>query len=368
MLHSKMAKMLGCFILFYYSLDLSVSSQASQKPKGKTGRTEKTVKTVKTLKTEKTKKTEEVVDPNKTQCAFLENDSSKQTYLIDRYLEATLTTNNLLNWSNCDLCPKLYPLFTSGDGNCLLHAVSLCLYGHEDTPPQLRKQLYDYINEPQQSEIENIKRRWRYQEVVNNHIDKISTLSEDEWNSKWLEILEMAKPTEKMKYLESIHIFFVANLIFRPIIVIADKMIYSVIDQQPLAENCIGGVYLPFAKEAEACKRNPLVISFHASHFSAICFEQNTSFPAQIPLTYANKQFLPLKFAINPPDAFDFNAFENEQGVEYYEQIITRYEHIGLLEKYIDVKDATAFNGPHISADISKIEENAGILDIFDFN
>lgn len=335
-------------ILFCYLLDFSVPLQASQDLNEKT---------------EKTEKTEELVDPNEIQCVFLESDANKQTYLIDRYLEDFLTTNNLLNWSNCDVCPKLCPLLTTGDGNCLLHAISLCLYGHEDSPPRLRKQLYGYISEPQQSEIENMKRRWRYQEIVNNHADSIVALSEDEWNSKWLQILEMAKPTTVMEYLEGIHVFFIANLIFRPIIVIANKMLYSQNDQQPLGEIHIGGVYLPLAKEADICKREPLIIAFHASHFTAICLEQNTQHPAQIPLTYASKLFLPLKFAINPSDTFDFDAFEHDQSVEYYERVLTRYDHIDLLEKYIDVKDATAFNGPQITADIlqSKTEENAGI-------
>lgn len=227
----------------------------------------------------------------------------------------------MLNWSDCDLCPKLYPLFTTGDGNCLLHAISLSLYGHEDSPPQLRKQLYDFMTQPQPSEIDDIKRRWRYQEIVYNHIDGIKALTENEWNSKWLEIVQMAKPAKVMKYLEDIHIFSIANIIFRPIIVIADKMVYSQHDQQPLGEIRIGGVYLPFAREAEVCKRNPLVIAFHASHFSAICLKQNTQCPAQIPLTYENKQFLPIKFATNPADSFNFNSFESEQDVETYEML-----------------------------------------------
>ncbi|CAF5128027.1 unnamed protein product, partial [Rotaria sp. Silwood1] len=49
--------------------------------------------------------------------------------LVDTTTMTTLEETKRLNWwVNKKLtCPKLYPLLTSGDGNCLLHATSLAI-------------------------------------------------------------------------------------------------------------------------------------------------------------------------------------------------------------------------------------------------
>ena len=52
---------------------------------------------------------------------FLENE------LIDTSMSISLQESSRLNWWTClgDGCEKLWPLSTTGDGNCLLHAASL---------------------------------------------------------------------------------------------------------------------------------------------------------------------------------------------------------------------------------------------------
>lgn len=44
--------------------------------------------------------------------------------LIEKSTKASLESSKRLNWWS-DICHRLYPLVTSGDGNCLLHAASL---------------------------------------------------------------------------------------------------------------------------------------------------------------------------------------------------------------------------------------------------
>ena len=52
---------------------------------------------------------------------FLENE------LIDTSMSISLQEASRLNWWTClgEGCEKLWPLSTTGDGNCLLHAASL---------------------------------------------------------------------------------------------------------------------------------------------------------------------------------------------------------------------------------------------------
>jgi len=52
---------------------------------------------------------------------FLENE------LIDTSMSVSLQEASRLNWWTCleEGCEKLWPLSTTGDGNCLLHAASL---------------------------------------------------------------------------------------------------------------------------------------------------------------------------------------------------------------------------------------------------
>lgn len=63
-----------------------------------------------------------------TTMATLEETSNRFLFLIENlkknYIDRFLERLNW--WVNKQLpCPKLYPLLTSGDGNCLLHATSL---------------------------------------------------------------------------------------------------------------------------------------------------------------------------------------------------------------------------------------------------
>ena len=66
-----------------------------------------------------------------------------------------------LNWW-CDVsaCRKLFPLSTVGDGNCLLHAVSLGMWGFHDRLLILRRSLYKTLQHPLAKN--GLKRRWKY--------------------------------------------------------------------------------------------------------------------------------------------------------------------------------------------------------------
>jgi len=63
-------------------------------------------------------------------------------------------------WTDMGTCRKLFPLSTVGDGNCLLHAVSLGMWGFHDRMLILRKALYQMLLNPLAKKA--LKRRWKY--------------------------------------------------------------------------------------------------------------------------------------------------------------------------------------------------------------
>ena len=72
-----------------------------------------------------------------------------------------LTYSGRLNWwAEVGACRKLFPMSTKGDGNCLLHAASLGMWGFHDRPLTLRNALHKLFLHPQASR--SLRRRWKY--------------------------------------------------------------------------------------------------------------------------------------------------------------------------------------------------------------
>lgn len=112
--------------------------------------------------------------------------------------------SSLIDWSAVEylgedmrkfIPDRMIPRLTTGDGNCLLHAVSSAVWGVEIFHDLLRKQLHDELTQ-------NLE--W---------YKKSSTeRTEDEWQRAVVDAAKVGK------YLEFIHIFAVANMIRRPIV------------------------------------------------------------------------------------------------------------------------------------------------------
>ena len=184
--------------------------------------------------------------------------------------------------------PSLEPLATSGDGNCLLHAASLYMWGFHDHFLILRTALHRILTAG--LEKEGLKRRWRYQTQLRNNEAGGLIFSEEEWMFEWGEILRIAtnKPrrqpnTDSLRRysslrfsyesLEEIHIFVLAHTLRRPVIVISDR---TVKDQhgQDLAPIYFGGIYLPLEVNPTACYKSPVVLAYDSSHFSSLVARQ----------------------------------------------------------------------------------------------
>ncbi|XP_065191059.1 deubiquitinating protein VCPIP1-like [Sycon ciliatum] len=147
---------------------------------------------------------------------------------LSEILEIVYDTNNK---RNC-----LVPLHADGDGHCLVHAISRCLVGRELFWHALRMNLHKHL-------CENLD---RYKLVFSDFMDS----DRDEWR----EIVDEAHPNYRPSVfaadpthgLRPIHIFGLANVLRRPIILL-DGM-------KGLRSSCeYTGVYLPVLYPPEEC-------------------------------------------------------------------------------------------------------------------
>jgi len=77
---------------------------------------------------------------------FFEQDPviDSQRYLVDRIMYKMMTETRVINWMPS--LKKLYPVRTSGNGNCLLHAVLIALVGVHDFNLNLRDRLLQFMD------------------------------------------------------------------------------------------------------------------------------------------------------------------------------------------------------------------------------
>ncbi|XP_025080407.1 deubiquitinating protein VCIP135-like isoform X2 [Pomacea canaliculata] len=149
-------------------------------------------------------------------------DPSSAAYLADT-LEAVKKVN--------DDDERLIPIYADGDGHCLVHAVSRALVGRELFWHALRLNLMHHLQD-------NLE---KYELLFENFVDK------DEWK----EIIEECDPNFMPKDhepagLRNIHIFGLANVLKRPII-----LLDTLGGMQSSGD--YSGVFLPALVEPEKC-------------------------------------------------------------------------------------------------------------------
>ncbi|KAI8481635.1 negative regulation of toll-like receptor 5 signaling pathway [Branchiostoma belcheri] len=200
--------------------------------------------------------------------------------LIDRFMQKTLEEAKVLNW--CRVSRPLTPVQNTGDGNCLLHAVSQYMWGIHDRALVLRM----LLNRTMVADMtEDMKRRWnRSCKAHNQHVD-LEYVSL-EWRQEWNIVVSMTDPTPNppeandlpYKSLEEFHIFVLANLLRRPIIILAEDVLHN-FEGHIFAPIHFSGIYLPLRWKPEECVRSPIVLGYLQQHFTPLLSQEEAPAP-----------------------------------------------------------------------------------------
>ncbi|XP_050186332.1 OTU domain-containing protein 7B [Myiozetetes cayanensis] len=284
--------------------------------------------------------------------SFIERDLIEQSMLV------ALEQAGRLNWwvTVDPSCQRLLPLATTGDGNCLLHAASLGMWGFHDRDLMLRKSLYTLMDKG--AEREALRRRWRWQQTQQNKESGL-VYTEEEWQKEWNELIKLASSEPRVHYgtngggcsgvesseepvyesLEEFHVFVLAHVLKRPIVVVADTMLRDS-GGEAFAPIPFGGIYLPLEVPANKCHRSPLVLAYDQAHFSALVSmeqKENTKDQAVIPLTDSEHKLLPVHFAVDPGKDWQWGK-DDSDNVKLASVTLSLEAKLHLLHSYMTVR------------------------------
>uniref|UniRef100_A0A915B122 ubiquitinyl hydrolase 1 n=1 Tax=Parascaris univalens TaxID=6257 RepID=A0A915B122_PARUN len=302
---------------------------------------------------------------------FLEED------LIETTILKKLENSGHLNWWCCNGGgQRLWPLSTTGDGNCLLHAASLGLWGVHDRHLMLRKTLHEMIT--QGSRRHTLYRRWRFAESKANQESGL-TLSDDEWQKEWQILLDSAAATPRKNTqrnelsmetesedseqvyasLETIHVFALAHVLKRSIIVVSDTVLRNAMGEE-LAPIPFGGIYLPLECPPEQCSRSPLVLCYDSAHFSAVVTMRptpNSTLLPIIPIVDKERNLLPVHFSVDPGP--DFTWWKDAEDDEIASRIeLTEADRLSLICEYLDISKIEVRRGSHRRSTLTRQGQN----------
>jgi len=205
------------------------------------------------------------------------------------------------------------------------------MWGFHDRELLLRTLLYRLLTTTDQGA--GIYRRWKFQIEKRNKEAGGLQFSKEEWDTEWSEIVNVSScqdrnaaddssvvnspPNENRgnvyqpnyESLEEVHVFAMAHVLRRPIIIIADKVLKG-IGGEDLAPIYFGGIYLPLEYHHDSCYKSPIVLAYNSSHFSPLLSEEkkggskydrlSNRTDVIIPLVSPDGQLLPVQFMSDP--------------------------------------------------------------------
>lgn len=176
--------------------------------------------------------------------------------VLDRDVQKELEEESpVINWSlelGTRLDSRLYALWNRTAGDCLLDSVLQATWGIYDKDSVLRKTLHDSLHDCSHW----FYTRWKeweswYSQSFGLHF----SLREEQWQEDWAFILSLA--SQPGASLEQTHIFVLAHILRRPIIVYGVKY-YKSFRGETLGYTRFQGVYLPLLWEQSFCWKSPI--------------------------------------------------------------------------------------------------------------
>ncbi|CAL8368932.1 unnamed protein product, partial [Gadus morhua 'NCC'] len=196
--------------------------------------------------------------------------------VLDRDVQKELEEESpIINWSlelGTRLDSRLYALWNRTAGDCLLDSVLQATWGIYDKDSVLRKTLHDSLHDCSHW----FYTRWKeweswYSQSFGLHF----SLREEQWQEDWAFILSLA--SQPGASLEQTHIFVLAHILRRPIIVYGVKY-YKSFRGETLGYTRFQGVYLPLLWEQSFCWKSPIALGYTRGHFSALVAMENDGF------------------------------------------------------------------------------------------
>lgn len=195
--------------------------------------------------------------------------------MMDGDVDKELTEDLIINWSlelSEKLGSRLYALWNRTAGDCLLDSVLQATWGILDIDNTLRKVLADSLREGAMS----FYPKWKEYETMQAHLLNF-TLDENQCAKDWKLLLTHA--SQPGASLEQLHIFALAHILRRPIIVYGVKVVKS-FRGESIDFARFEGVYLPLLWERSFCCKIPIALGYTRGHFSALVpMEIDTDIP-----------------------------------------------------------------------------------------
>ncbi|XP_072356217.1 tumor necrosis factor alpha-induced protein 3-like isoform X1 [Scyliorhinus torazame] len=220
--------------------------------------------------------------------------------LLDVAAWKALQEARTLNW--CKEVRKQFPLKVSGEGNRLLHSISLYMWGVQDTDLDLQKTFHEALVKTQDA---NFKLR-----LWTEYREDPTLFQESEiWDQEWLNVIKSADPRSSAgqaftNMYQDVHIFVLANIIRRPIVVIVagnsegrSKSASAMMTSSP------AGIYLPLHWPPYHCHTYPILLSYVNQHFTPLIDINDVgpeinAFPLVVPSKDGSVE-LPIRFLLD---------------------------------------------------------------------
>ncbi|XP_065092722.1 ubiquitin thioesterase trabid [Ochlerotatus camptorhynchus] len=170
-----------------------------------------------------------------------------------------------LNWSleiTERLGSRLMVLWNRSAGDCLLDSAMQATWGVFDRDNTLRRALADSLHQCGHF----FYPRWKENEILQAALLHY-TLAESQLEEDWSTLLSLA--SQPGSSLEQLHIFVLAHILRRPIIVYGVKYVKS-FRGEDIGYARFEGVYLPLLWEQSFCITSPIALGYTRGHFSAL--------------------------------------------------------------------------------------------------
>eukprot|EP00064_Thunnus_orientalis_P005117 superscaffoldBa00000490_g5130 len=188
--------------------------------------------------------------------------------VLDRDVQKELEEESpVINWSlelGTRLDSRLYALWNRTAGDCLLDSVLQATWGIYDKDSVLRKTLHDSLHDCSHCR-KNVTLLCSQCAGHSEYRNTIAVLGSDYFS-----------PSPGAS-LEQTHIFVLAHILRRPIIVYGVKY-YKSFRGETLGYTRFQGVYLPLLWEQSFCWKSPIALGYTRGHFSALVAMENDGY------------------------------------------------------------------------------------------